>query len=188
MSIFFQLNFYRFSISWPRVLPTGDVAHINEKGIEYYSKIIDKLIEYKIEPMITIYHFDMPTTLQKFGGFMNSTIVEYFEAYANLLFDRYGDRVKYWITFNEPEIFCLFGYGRDKHPPKVNAHGTGEYICGHNVLKAHAVTYRLYKSQYYDRFQGKVGFAFMSYFFYSKTNDSALVDRAVEFYVRMLIS
>lgn len=179
------MNFYRFSISWPRVLPTGNVARVNEKGIEYYNKIIDKLIENNLEPMITIYHFDLPTNLQTFGGFSNSSIVDYFAAYAELLYNRFGDRVKHWITFNEPLEFCIRGYGKDEHAPGVNAHGTGEYICGHNTLKAHAVAYRLYKSQYYDRFRGKVGIALNSPFFYSKINDSNLADRAVQFWVRL---
>lgn len=117
------MDFYRFSIAWSRVLPDGDISNINEKGIEYYNKIIDKLLEMKIEPMVTMYHYDLPQKLQEFGGLTNSVFVSYFEAYANLLFERFGDRVKYWITFNEPYDFCLDGYGKGGHAPGMNLSG-----------------------------------------------------------------
>lgn len=104
------MQFYRFSIAWSRVLPTGDISKINEKGIQYYNRQIDKLIENKLEPMITMYHYDLPQNLQIFGGLTNPIVISYFEAYANLLFERFGNRVKYWITFNEPADFCVAGY------------------------------------------------------------------------------
>lgn len=104
------MDHYRFSISWSRVLPTGNISDVNEKGIEYYNKIIDKLLELNIQPMVTMYHYDLPQYLQTFGGLTNSIVmVDYFQAYANLLFERFGDRVKYWITFNEPAAFCKQG-------------------------------------------------------------------------------
>lgn len=100
----FQMDFYRFSIAWPRILPTGDITDVNEKGIEYYRKVIDKLLENNILPLVTMYHNDLPQRLQLLGGFTNDIIIKYFEDYARLLFERFGDRVKYWITFNEPFI------------------------------------------------------------------------------------
>ncbi|XP_031633962.1 furostanol glycoside 26-O-beta-glucosidase-like [Contarinia nasturtii] len=121
-----SMNFYRFSISWSRILPTGDIAEVNEKGIQYYNILIDTLIEYKLQPMVTLYHYDLPQYLQSFGGLTNSIIISYFEAYSNLLFDRFGDRVKYWITFNEPSDFCTAGYGGSYHAPALNAHGIGK--------------------------------------------------------------
>lgn len=177
------MHFYRFSIAWARVLPSGDISNINERGIDYYNKLINTLIENNLEPMVTMYHYDLPLELQKFGGLTNAIFVNYFEAYANLLFDRFGDRVKYWITFNEPGDFCIAGYGSSAHAPAINAHGVGEYLCGHNVLKAHAVAYRLYKSTYYDRFKGQIGITISSRFFYSASNDTNIVDRAMQFSV-----
>lgn len=103
------MDYYRFSIAWSRVLPTGDILNVNEKGIEYYNKLINKLLELNIQPMVTIYHYDLPQKLQLLGGLTNSLFVDYFEAYANLLFERFGDRVKHWITFNEPAAFCKQG-------------------------------------------------------------------------------
>ncbi|XP_055305125.1 myrosinase 1-like [Sitodiplosis mosellana] len=176
-----SMNFYRISIAWSRILPTGDIANINEKGIEYYNKLIDAIINHKLEPMVTMYHYDLPQDLQKLGGLTNSIVISYFEAYANLLYDRFGDRVKYWITFNEPGDFCTAGYGADQHAPAVNAHGVGEYLCGHNVLKAHAVAYRLYRSSYYEQYKGQVGITLSSRFFYSDSNDTHTVDRAMQF-------
>lgn len=108
----FQMDSYRFSISWARVLPKGDIANVNEEGIEYYNKLIDSLLEHNIEPMVTMYHYDLPLRLQQIGGFSNALIVDYFEAYAKLLFERFGNRVRYWITFNEPYIICR-SYGND---------------------------------------------------------------------------
>lgn len=87
------MNFYRFSIAWSRVLPNGDISSINEKGIEYYNRLINLLLENGIEPMVTMYHYDLPNELQKFGGLTNPIFVSFFEAYANLLFERFGDRV-----------------------------------------------------------------------------------------------
>lgn len=178
------MNFYRFSISWPRILPTGDITNVNEKAIEHYNKVIDKCVENNIEPMVTIFHYDMPQKLQLIGGFTNSLIVDYFEEYANLLFDRFGDRVTNWITINEPLYFCWYGYGQDFHPPAINLHGIGEYLCGHNILKSHAAAYQLYKNKYYDKFKGKIGISLGSHYFYSDSNDTSATDRAMQFSVR----
>lgn len=177
------MDFYRFSISWSRVLPNGDTSFINEKGIEYYNKIIDKLLELNIKPMVTIYHYDLPQKLQLFGGLTNSIISKYFKAYANLLFERFGDRVKYWITFNEPQAFCVNGQGNDFAAPGLNYTGVAEYLCAHNVLKSHAVAYHLYKNSFYDRFKGQVGITLDSYFYYSDINDTDAIDRALQFNV-----
>lgn len=88
------MKLYRFSIGWSRVLPDGDVSNINEAGMSYYEKLITRLLENDIQPMITMYHYDMPQNLHKFGGLTNSIFISYFEAYAKLLFDRFGDRVR----------------------------------------------------------------------------------------------
>lgn len=178
-----QMNFYRFSIAWSRVLPTGDIANINEKGIDYYNNLINALLEHNIEPMVTMYHYDLPQNLQIIGGLTNSLVTSYFEAYSNLLFERFGDRVKYWITFNEPSDFCLNGYGDDFHAPAIDMHGVGEYLCAHNVLKAHAAAYHLYKNSFYEQYKGKIGITLSSRFFYSGSNDTNAVDRAMQFSV-----
>lgn len=177
------MNFYRFSISWSRILPAGDTSIINEKGIEYYNKIIDKLIELNVEPMITAFHFDLPRNLETLGGFTNSIIVKYFETYVNLLFERFGDRVKYWITINEPSLYCLFSHDHEVFPPGAAFKGVGPYLCAHNVLKSHAVAYHLYKNKFYPKFKGQVTISLQSFFYYSRTNNSNDVDNMIQFEV-----
>lgn len=156
---------------------------MNEKGIEYYNKVIDKLLDLNIRPMITMFHYDLPQKLQMIGGFANSIIVDYFKAYANLLFERFGDRVKYWITFNQPRMFCCDGYGSPTDAPGIDFHGIGEYLCGHNLLKAHAVVYHLYKDKFHEKFHGQVGISLFSFFYYSHTNNADLLDYAMQFSV-----
>jgi beta-glucosidase len=96
-------NAYRFSISWARLLPDG-TGKVNEKGIQHYDQLIDDLLANGIEPMITIFHWDLPQALQEHGGWLNPKSVQWYEDYANLIFKSYGKKVKKFITFNEPYI------------------------------------------------------------------------------------
>lgn len=97
------VNCYRFSISWARLLPNG-TGKINQKGVQHYHKFIDDLLANGIEPCVTLYHWDMPQTLQEKGGFSNPAMVKWYEEYSNLVFKEYGKKVKLFITFNEPNI------------------------------------------------------------------------------------
>lgn len=97
------MNFYRFQISWSRVDPEGN-GNFNEKGIEFYSKMIDALLKRNITPMICLYHFDMPLALaQKYNGFLSRPVVQAFVRYGIEMVKRFGSRVKYWITFQRTE-------------------------------------------------------------------------------------
>lgn len=89
-----QFNFYRFSISWTRILPAGDLREVNEKGLQYYHNVIDECLRLGIEPIITMYHLDLPQSLQDLGGWANSIIVQFFKAYADILFQNYGKKVQ----------------------------------------------------------------------------------------------
>ncbi|QIZ06456.1 glycoside hydrolase family 1 protein [Priestia megaterium] len=101
---------YRFSISWPRVLPNGRGA-VNEKGIEFYNKLIDELIKNDITPLATIYHFDLPVVLQnEYGGWASRKIIDDFSYFCKVLFENFGDRVKYWFTINEQSNMFLLPY------------------------------------------------------------------------------
>ena len=110
------LQAYRFSVSWSRVMPFGKGA-INEKGLAFYDRLIDALLAKNIEPLVTLYHWDLPQSLQDLGGWTNRDVAGWFADYANLLFERYGDRVKKWVTLNEPYIFTDIGHRRGGMAP-----------------------------------------------------------------------
>lgn len=126
-------------------------------GINYYHNLIDALIAAGIEPMVTMYHWDLPQAIQDLGGLTNPLFVRYFEQYARLLFEEYGSKVQYWITFNEPMEYCGSGYGSGSWPPAIHANGVGDYLCAHYTILAHARAYHLYKNEYYELYHGKVG-------------------------------
>ncbi|MCF6097597.1 glycoside hydrolase family 1 protein [Thermovorax subterraneus] len=102
------LKAYRFSISWTRIFPEG-AGRLNEKGIEFYDKLINELKAHNIEPIVTIYHFDLPYELQKKGGWANRETIDAYENYARTLFKYFGDRVKYWLTINEQNMVVMYG-------------------------------------------------------------------------------
>ena len=103
------LQTYRFSVSWPRIIPFGYGA-VNEKGLDFYERLVDALLAKNIEPAVTLYHWDLPQALQDLGGWANRDVTDRFAEYAALIYDRLGDRVTRWITLNEPIIFTETGY------------------------------------------------------------------------------
>lgn len=153
MLSYLGVDFYRFSISWPRIMPNGLPNAINQKGIDYYNRLIDALLENGIAPVITMYHWDLPQHLQLIGGWVNHKMVHFFADYSRILFKNFGDRVKTWITFNEPTLICKHGYG-DSMAPSLASSGIAHYQCAHNLLKAHAKVYHLYNEEYRSLQQG----------------------------------
>ncbi|OHY30495.1 6-phospho-beta-glucosidase [Streptococcus parauberis] len=132
------MNMYRFQISWSRVVKEGD-GEFNEEGIAYYSQFIDDLLARGIEPMICLYHFDMPLHLAKdYNGFMSKYVKDAFIRYGKEMVDRFGDRVKYWITFNEQNIFHF------REGFHISGYDQGDesiqdlYQIAHNVMICHA--------------------------------------------------
>ena len=95
---------YRFSISWPRVLPKG-IGEVNEKGLAFYDKLVDALVEAGITPYVTLFHWDLPYELHKRGGWMNPDSPKWFAEYTKVVVERLSDRVKHFMTFNEPQCF-----------------------------------------------------------------------------------
>jgi beta-glucosidase len=112
------LRGYRFSVAWPRVVPDGRGA-INQKGLDYYSRLVDALLEYGVQPFPTLYHWDLPQALQDEGGWGNREIVGHFARYAEAVTRALGDRVKHWMIFNEPWVFTFLGYLFGIHAPGV---------------------------------------------------------------------
>ncbi|CAH1127479.1 unnamed protein product [Ceutorhynchus assimilis] len=151
------LDFYRFSIAWSRILPSGTLNNINQEGIDYYLNLIKALKAENIEPVVTIYHWDMPQHVHELGGFLNPQFVDYFGDYARLVFELYAPYVKYWLTINEPFMICLGGYGLGFMAPGLNLIGDGVYQCGYVLLKAHAKAYRIYDEEFREKYNGQVG-------------------------------
>lgn len=126
---------YRFSVSWPRVLPTGRGA-ANEQGLAFYDRLVDGLLAAGIEPWVCLYHWDLPQALQDAGGWANRDSAAWFADYARLVASRLGDRVKRFATFNEPGVFTLFGYAFGWHPPAVDD-AAAHHAAIHHVNLAH---------------------------------------------------
>lgn len=147
-------NAYRFSISWARILPDGS-GKINQKGIDFYNKIIDAMLKRGMQPAATLFHWDLPAWLQEKGGWANRDIVEYFLAYAKICFEQFGDRVKRWFTINEPIVFTKRGYGLGLVPPCGKDCQAG-LDAAHNALLSHGKTVRLFREMKMD---GQIGLA-----------------------------
>lgn len=111
-------NSFRFSISWSRLIP-GGTGKVNKKAVKFYNDVINELIENGIEPFVSLFHFDMPIEMQNMGGFESRKVIEYFSEYAKICFELFGDRVKRWITFNEPIVPVLGGYLYDFQYPNI---------------------------------------------------------------------
>ena len=130
------LKYYRFSISWPRVFPNG-IGEINEKGLEFYSNLVDELIAAGITPLVTLFHWDLPYELFIRGGFANPDFPDWFENYTKTVVDALSDRVKYWITINEPQCFIGLGFWNGEHAPFLQCDNKTILKMVHNTLLAH---------------------------------------------------
>lgn len=149
------VHYYRFSISWSRLLPTGFKTYINPDGKRYYQELITNLARMGIKPMVTLYHWDLPQPLQDIGGWTNPVMARYFAEYADVVFDLWGQYVPFWITFNEPGEVCETGYGIGINAPNVNLSGIADYMCGKTLLLAHARTYHLFNIKYRPKCPGR---------------------------------
>ena len=150
------LKAYRFSISWPRLMPAGSGA-VNPQGIAFYNALIDRLLDAGIEPWVTLYHWDLPVALEfGNGGWLGEDISDHFAAYADLCFQYFGDRVKHWITINEPWVVAILGYGLGVFAPG-RVSNAAPYLAGHHLLKAHAKAVRVYRDKYQSVQNGRIG-------------------------------
>jgi beta-glucosidase/6-phospho-beta-glucosidase/beta-galactosidase len=130
------VDFYRFSISWSRVIPGGVAGSpVNQLGLDYYRNLVQELVDNGIEPMVTMFHWDLPEALQELGGWPNPELEDHFVYYARTLYKELGDLVKHWMTFNEPKQTCLGGYGDGDKAPGYTSSGVADYQCTHILLK-----------------------------------------------------
>ena len=129
-------NSYRFSIAWSRIIPNKD-GKVNPKGIKFYSNLIDELLKNGIEPLVTLYHWDMPMWVYNEGGFQSEKFSEYFLQYTKAVVDAFSDRVKFWITFNEPQCFVGGGYETGWQAPYKKADQKTINEVSKGVLLAH---------------------------------------------------
>lgn len=160
---------YRFSIAWSRIIPLGGRNDpVSEAGIQHYVKFVDDLNAAGIDPVVTLYHWDLPDALDKrYGGLLcKEEFVPDFLNYARIIFKALAGKVKWWISFNEPFCSAGLGYGIGKHAPgrtsdrAVNDEGnssTEPWIVGHNILCAHGATAKLFREEFKPVHGGEIG-------------------------------
>ncbi|XP_031393335.1 beta-glucosidase 44-like [Punica granatum] len=164
-----KLNFdaYRFSISWSRIFPNG-TGKVNWQGVAYYNRLIDALIEKGITPYANLYHYDLPEALEeRYKGFLTLKVVKDFADYADFCFKTFGDRVKNWMTFNEPRIVAALGYDNGMNPPNrcskeygnctAGNSATEPYIAAHHLLLSHAAAVKRYREKHQPKQKGRIG-------------------------------
>jgi beta-glucosidase len=177
------LQTYRFSVAWPRIFPFGKGA-VNEEGLAFYDRLIDELLAHNIEPALTVFHWDLPQALQDVGGWTNRATSGWFAEYADTLYRRYGDRVKRWITLNEPLVFTMFGHRSGVMAPGLRDHGATARAVHHAML-AHGLAVQAFRA---SGAQGEIGItnANSSYEPADDTPETAVaVERARDFDTRL---
>lgn len=169
---------YRFSLSWARIFPNGTRGSYNEIGTNYYRTLIKKLKEIRVQPVVTLYHWDLPEHLQQtLGGWANPQLVDIFKDYADFCFQTFGEDVKYWITIDNPFVVARHGYGTGVVAPGIKSDPDLPFRVGHILLKAHAAVWHLYHSHYRHRQKGRVSMALASHWIKpSRTRRESLME------------
>jgi beta-glucosidase len=135
---------YRFSISWPRVLPTG-TGSVNQRGVDFYRRLVEELHSAGVEPTVNLFHWDLPQALQDRGGFANPDVIGWFTDYAHLMATRLGDTVTDWMTFNEPAVYAFLAHADGIHAPGLRRWPTAMRVAD-NQLRAHAASVEAIRS------------------------------------------
>ncbi|KAK9166216.1 hypothetical protein Scep_001407 [Stephania cephalantha] len=195
------LDAYRFSISWSRLIPDGHGA-VNPKGLNYYNNLINELVSYGIEPHVTLSHLDIPQSLQdEYDGYLSPKFIEDFTAYADFCFKEFGDRVKHWITFNEPNIQTVGGNDLGDIPPSrcsypfgvdcsIGNSTTEPYIGVHIILLSHASAVQLYRAKYQEIQRGQIGITILAFWYEpvsGSPKDIAATQRMLEFHLGWIL-
>ena len=150
------LDAYRLSVCWPRVLPEG-VGSVNQAGLAFYDKLIDALLENNITPWITLFHWDYPYALFLKGGWLNPDSANWFAQYTQVIVDKLSDRVKHWMTLNEPQCFIHFGHQTGYHAPGLQLGFSEVLLAAHNALLAHGKATQVIRAR--SKTQSYVGVA-----------------------------
>ncbi len=146
------LNAYRASVSWSRVMPDGK-GRVNQAGLDFYQRLVDSLLKAGITPLLTVFHWDLPSRLQELGGWANRDLVEYFRDYAGLLFETLGDRVPLWVTLNEPAVHITLGHIQGEHAPGLSDWKIAMQSA-HHLLLAHGAAVEAFRN---SRRPGAIG-------------------------------
>ncbi|KAK0413392.1 hypothetical protein QR680_006775 [Steinernema hermaphroditum] len=178
---------YRFSVSWSRIMPDGRPDNINPDGVRYYHDLIDSLVKKGIQPLITLYHWDLPLALQDRGGWLNEECVNWFGDYVRFMFTEYGDKVKLWTTINEAYIHAKYGYCGEplEHAPggfKPNCEWS-MYIAAHNMILAHSKAGNIYKKEFQPSQNGQIGITLQAVWYEheNKPEDEEAAARVFDF-------
>nr|4PTV_A Chain A, Glycoside hydrolase family 1 [Halothermothrix orenii H 168]4PTV_B Chain B, Glycoside hydrolase family 1 [Halothermothrix orenii H 168]4PTW_A Chain A, Glycoside hydrolase family 1 [Halothermothrix orenii H 168]4PTW_B Chain B, Glycoside hydrolase family 1 [Halothermothrix orenii H 168]4PTX_A Chain A, Glycoside hydrolase family 1 [Halothermothrix orenii H 168]4PTX_B Chain B, Glycoside hydrolase family 1 [Halothermothrix orenii H 168] len=136
---------YRFSTSWPRILPEGK-GRVNQKGLDFYKRLVDNLLKANIRPMITLYHWDLPQALQDKGGWTNRDTAKYFAEYARLMFEEFNGLVDLWVTHNEPWVVAFEGHAFGNHAPGTKDFKTALQVA-HHLLLSHGMAVDIFREE-----------------------------------------
>lgn len=189
------VDVYRFSLSWPRIIPLGGRNDpINESGIAFYSNLIDQLLAHKIEPVVTLYHWDAPQGIyDRYRAFLNTREFQAdFEHYARLCFTRFGGRVQKWVTFNEPYIISIFGHlNGTLAPGHCGEAGTDTktepWRVGHTIILSHAAVSLLYANEFRSSQKGEISIVLNGHFYEpydsASARDREAAERRLVFYI-----
>jgi beta-glucosidase len=139
------LKAYRLSISWPRVIP-GGTGETNEKGLDFYDRLVDSLLENRVEPWITLFHWDYPYALYCRGGWLNRDSAEWFAEYTKVIVDKLSDRVSHWVTQNEPQCYIGLGHQAGAHAPGLKLGFSDVLLAAHHSLLAHGKAVQIIRS------------------------------------------
>ncbi|XP_010527605.1 PREDICTED: beta-glucosidase 27-like [Tarenaya hassleriana] len=192
-----NMNAFRFSISWVRIFPDGKRSKgVNKEGIKFYNDLIDELLANGITPLATLFHWDIPQALEEeYGGFFSEKVVDDFRDFASVCFEEFGDRVKLWVTINEPWVYSNGGYDMGRKAPgrgskyinnacEAGNSGHEVYIVSHNLLLAHAEAVEAFRS-FQNCKDGKIGIAHCPLWYepydWNCVKDVEAADRAMEF-------
>ncbi|XP_065633451.1 beta-glucosidase 17 isoform X3 [Quercus suber] len=190
------LDSFRFSISWSRVLPKGKLSGgVNQQGVKFYNELINELLYNGIQPLVTLFHWDTPQALEdEYDGFLSTNIVNDFYHYADFCFKEFGDRVKNWTTFNEPNTFSSEGYATGNTAPgrcssyvgncTFGNSGTEPYVVAHHIILSHATAVKLYRENYQASQMGEIGITVSTYWMvpkYQTISSSNAASRALDF-------